>query len=229
MKVIKATKTTLLSLALLASVGSIQATALAITNPGFENPQVPGIINGVAAGWAVSNGNAGTWNTTPGGGFFNTIPEGDQILFAGFGAPVDVSQTLVDTVQADTTYTLSFFLGQRLDMPLSVYSVSLEANGTTVLMSDTGGSTTPGNFVQRTITFDSGASPVTAGQTLGIFISATGFDPLGVPGQAEFDSFSLDASPTSGGSSVPEPATFLMIGTGMTAVMLNRRYFQKAK
>ena len=228
MKNIKGTKLALLSTVLLAFAASSQAAPIAITNFGFEDPANAGILNGVANGWAVSNVFGGTWNIS-GGGFFNTVaPEGSQILFVGYlGDAADVTQTpLAATVQANTTYTLSFFLGRRLDMPLSTYSVSLEANGTTVLASDSTGSPTAGDFISRTIVFNSGASPATFGQPLGIFVHASGFSVNGQGAQAEFDAFTLDASPT-GLQTVPEPATFVLLGAGIAGIMLSRRRLQK--
>lgn len=226
MKDLKGTKTALLFTVLLAYAASSQAASITITNPSFESPAGgAGVVqNGVATGWAVSNADAGVWNTSPVGWFFNAAPpDGNQILFVGFGGTsATVSQTLTANVLANETYTLIFSVGQRLDEPLSPYSVSLEANGTTVLASDSAGSPTPGDFVTRTIIFNSGASPATLGQTLGIYITASSNND----GQAEFDKFSLDGSPT-GGPSVPEPATFVLIGGGIAAIMLSRRRLQK--
>lgn len=228
-KSVKGTKITLLSMVLLAYAASSQAAPIAITNFGFESPSLGagGIANGVATGWTVSNSNAGVWYPTAGSYFNAAAPEGNQILFVGFGSPADVNQTpLAATVQANMTYTLSFLLGQRLDLPLSTYSVSLEANGTTVLGSDSAGSPTAGNFNLRTIIFNSGASPATLGQPLGIFIHASGSSVTGASGQADFDKFSLDGSPT-GAPGVPEPATYVLIGAGITVIMLSRRRLQK--
>ena len=219
------TKITLLSMVFLAYAAPSQASSIAITNSGFEDPvQGPGGIgNGAATGWAVSNVDAGVWFPIT-GQFFNTAaPEGNQVLFVGFvGAAADVNQTpLAATVQADTTYTLSFLLGRRLDLELSTYSVSLEANGV-VLGSDSAGSPTAGNFIPRTITFNSGASPATLGQQLGIFIHASGLSATGSGAQAEFDAFSLDSS-SAGAAAVPEPTTFVLIGAGISLIMLSRR------
>jgi hypothetical protein len=153
------------SMALLACATFSEAAPIAITNPGFESPaQVPGGVgSGVATGWTVS-GTAGVWypSSGPAGGFNTAVPQGNQILYAGYTTAGDVSQTLAATVQANTIYTLSFFLGQRNDgVSTNGYSVSLEANGTTVLASDTLGLPAAGTFIQRTITFNSGANPAT--------------------------------------------------------------------
>src|ERR1041385_5399941 len=194
MKTMKGARITLFSMMFLASAASSQAGPIFISNFGFEDTDIGigGIVNGDAPGWTVSNGFAGVWH--PGQGatpFFNNgAPEGTQFLFVGFeGGAADVSQTLGATVEANTTYALSFYLGQRLDLALSTDSVSLLWNGR-VLASDATGTTTPGNFTARTITFNSGANPDTLGQTLGISIHASGLRS-GQGAQAEFDSFSF--------------------------------------
>ncbi len=111
------------------------------------------------------------------------------------------------TVAANTTYTLDFYLGQRLDFAFSAYTVSLIANGVT-LASDSAGSPAAGTFVSRSITYNSGAAPLQLGQTLSIAVTAGASG-----GQANFDDFTLDGSPT---SSTPEPAT---AGLGALAIL----------
>jgi hypothetical protein len=237
MKGINGTKITLLSMALLACAASGQAGTIAITNPGFEEPAQGGIVNGAATGWSVSNGFAGVWNISSFPLQFNTAaPEGNQILFVGFfGNPADVSQSPVSSLGIDTgivasnmTYTLSFSVGRRLDMAFSTYSVSLEANGATVLASDSAGSPTAGGFVTRTIVFNSGTGSGALGQQLGIFIHASGSSAPGLnDAQAVFDNFSLDASPTAAAVGSPEPTTSVLIGAGIIVLMLSRRRLQK--
>ncbi len=206
---------------------SSQAGVITISNAGFENPNVGSgaIVNAAPNGWNTSNFFAGTWNIAAGGFFTGSAPEGSQILFVGFdGSASDANQTLGATVAANTTYTLAYSLGQRNDRAFSTYSVALKANGVTILGSDSAGAPTSGNFVNRTITFSTGAAPATLGQTLGIYIQASGLSALGANAQAEFDNFSLTANPTASGT--PEPATFGMIGAGIGAMAFARRRLQ---
>jgi len=105
-------------------------------------------------------------------------------------------------------------------MPFSIYSVALEGNGSTILATDTAGAPTSGNFVTRTLSFNSASAPGSVGQTLGIYIHASGLSAAGAAAQAEFDNFALNTSTTSG---TPEPATFGVIGAGLGAIVFARR------
>ena len=220
-------RTTLLLSALLAFTMSSQAASITINNAGFEDPDVGSgsIVNGSTANWTVSSYWAGTWNINSFIYFNAGAPEGSQILFVGYnGVSADVSQTLSATVLPNTTYTLTFSLGHRNDLDLSVYSVALEGNGSTILATDTAGAPTAGNWVPRTLTFDSASAPGTVGQTLGIYIHATGLSAAGTYAQADFDNFALNTvTDSSTGSGTPEPATFGVIGAGLCAIVFARR------
>jgi PEP-CTERM motif len=202
----------------------IRANPITISNPGFESPALSpnGIDPGVATGWNVSTF-AGVWY--PGATYFSSVPEGNQVVFLGFGGnSADVNQTLVATLAANTTYTLTYDVGQRFDESLSAYSVDLEANSD-VLVSGSGGSPAPGGFVQQVLTFDSGSNPVDLGSPLVIDLSATGFIPGGgSQGQAVFDLFTLDASPTN--PSVPEPSSIVLLSAGIAGLALFRRHLR---
>jgi len=201
------------------------AAPLTVNNPSFELPaQSPGgFTNGVVTGWTVNNTAGGVWRPAVGpnngSNFFSSIPNLNQVLFVGFnGLATDVNQSLGIALLPNTTYTLSYFVGQRYDLPLSTYTVALDANST-VLVSDSLGAPTAGNFVMRTIGFNSGPSPVAG--TLNIDISATGLKS-GASAQAIFDLVTLDASAT-----VPEPATLSFMGLGMFLLVLSHRHFRK--
>jgi hypothetical protein len=195
------------------------ANTITILNPGFELPVYApgGYVNDVATNWNVT-GDAGTWNPQPAPGtFFSApVPEGSQVLAVGFQHASDVNQNLSVGLTANTTYTLTYFVGRRLDVPMSAYTVSLDA-GATVLASDSGATPAAGTFVSRTITFTTGASPV-AGNII-IDISAAGLNQT----QTAFDLFSLTTA-----SAVPEPATLSFLGIGLAAMAFARRRSRKA-
>jgi hypothetical protein len=191
------------------AAANLCAANITIVNPSFEVDVFSqgGYFNAPPSGWTdvQANGLVGPW--FPAAGFFNTpAPDGDNILFVGYGSPGEASQNLSALLQADTTYTLSFYVGARLDLPFSPYTVSLTANGVT-LASDSGGNPTSGNFVARSFSFTTGANPAGEGTALGIDVYASGLGSS----QADFDAFSLTADPASQ-SGAPEPATLPLMG-----------------
>jgi len=97
-----------------------------------------------------------------------------------------ILQTLGDTLQADTSYTLKVKLGARLDLEFTGYNAALMA-GNLILASANSATPTPGTFVTETITYKSGASPAQLGKPLQIFITSVG------PGQVNISDVSLTA------------------------------------
>jgi hypothetical protein len=195
------------------------AGTIAIVNPSFEDPENAGTLNGIANGWTVSNGNAGTWNPT---GFTDPAPDGSQVLFVGYiGGSAEVSQILSDNLLANTNYTLTFYVGSRTDLAFSTYSVAIKADGN-ILASDSEGTPAPGGYVLRTISFNSGANPLGLGSALEIDINASGFDAQSNGAQAEFDKFSFtnDAPET---NATPEPVSTTLMGAGLAFLGLVRR------
>ena len=99
------------------------------------------------------------------------------------GSPGGVSQD-VTTVQANTDYTLSYWVGWRNDYNFSLYTVSLVVGGVTVA-SDSAGSPAQGTFQLRTVDYFS--NPADAGRTLTIDANATGLNNAEFGAQADFD------------------------------------------
>lgn len=200
-----------------------------ITNASFEDPPIAAgaIVNGAPTAWTVDSPASGYWNpaTGPndGSNYFSSVPDGNQIAFAGYDESADINQVLTTTLAADTTYTLTYFVGARYDMPFSEYTVSLE-DSNVVLASDSGASPAAGAFVQRTIVYTSGAS---SGGLLDIDIYATGADALGDGAQADFDLFSLTSA---GASGTPEPASLILFGAALIAIGGSRyRHFLRQR
>jgi hypothetical protein len=209
------------SLMLLTAVLTICASAVAssitINNPSFETPvQCAGCFTyDSSTGW-VSVGSVSTWRPVLGDGQYTSLPDGSQVAAIGEPGPGEISQDLTATVLANTTYTLTFWVGQRSDTPLSAYDVALLGGGST-LGSNSDGDPSPGTFIEQTIVYNSGPSPAELGQTLEITVSGTG------EGQADFDLFSLDASPTGITSSTPEPSNFWLVLGSLGLVAWFRR------
>ena len=156
------------------------------------------------------------------------------MLMVGYSYGSLVTQFLSATLQADTTYTLSFYLGNRFagavdkgnPIGLSQYSVSLRTN-TSVLASDSGGAPDAGSFLLRTFSFDYGANPTGDGlAALSIQVYARGLTPTGALAMDEFDQFTLDATPTSL-STVPEPASGILLFSAIAGVVVLRRTVKK--
>ncbi len=185
------------------------AATIAIINPSFEDPaQSSGGFNSSApTGWSTTGVFFGVWNPAPNTYITSPTPDQNQIVYLGFdGTPTSLSQTLTDSLLANTTYTLTFYAGLQNDHPNGNYTVSLLA-GSTVLASDTDGPLSAGNYSFRSIVYQTGANPTSG--TLGIQVD--------VPyNQVLFDAFTLDATASS--SSAPEPGTLGV--TGASAALL---------
>jgi hypothetical protein len=205
------------TVAVLLSSSPVRASLITINNPSFETPALsctagPGCFSEDVFNSWIPSGAVATFRPSVGPGQeFTAIPDGLQVAAIANGSAGEIYQDLSATLSANTTYTLTFWAGQRSDFPFDPgYTVSLMANGSTTLASDTGASPIAGSFVQRTLSFATGASPAQLGQTLRIDI----FAPAG-SGQADFDLFALNTN----SNALPEPSSFglLIIGLGLMA------------
>ena len=178
------------------------AASVPIANPSFEDPALSNGAYQMAAptGWTVANGNSNVVVWSPGSPYPNSFygsapPGGSQVLALGGNfSSGEIVQTLNATLQANTTYTLSYWVGARYDIPISSYNVILLAGGI-ALAADHVGNPSPGQFVKRTIVYHSGAN---SGGQLSIDLVGTGRNyAAGVPGQVNLDMIQFDASPDS--------------------------------
>ena len=191
------------------------AAAVNIVNNSFEDPALLVFNSGSATvtGWNVSGQTVTAWGPV-------TVADGQQYLQMQGGAPGHADQTLGVDLLANTTYTLSYYVGSRADFPgVGAYTVALLANNV-VLNSGSDPYTGPDGFMsQRSFSFTSGAV-VAPGQTLQIAI-----DLPGESGNGIFDLITLDAETggSSGGSSAPEPATLALSASAMLALGWLRR------
>jgi hypothetical protein len=189
--------------ALAAPVAQAAAQPITIVNPSFEDPVLgDGGFTPSAIGWTVVG--AGTFNPTS-GQFSGSVPDGQNVAYVSAGG--SLSQTLTALLMPSTTYTLSYYAGNRLDFPFPSYLVQLLAGGT-VLASD--GSLSPGEglFAQGSVVYTSGAADPLVGQPLGIRVTSTGDQP-------NFDAFALVATPAGPNVVIPEPSTVVLLATGL--------------
>ncbi len=156
-----------------------QAASITISDPSFETPVG---LSGVGKASPVFSGTG--WTSTGGSPVIDfagtnqyvSIPNGNQVaILDDFNGAGTLSQALSATLAADTTYTLTFWVGNNLLLPYSGYTAALTAGGVTLAADNSAVSPTAGHFLQDTITFNSGASPAQLGQALGITFSDIGF------------------------------------------------------
>jgi len=185
----------------------IWAVDIPIVNAGFEQVVLPCAPGPACAtrdvfGW-TGIGQVATFkgSTGPGGVFPGGVPEGVNTGGVGNQAGIGtLVQTLGATLQPNTTYTLVYYVGSRIDQLFSGYSVELLA-GSMTLASDSSLAPPSGTFVTGRIVYSSSASPALLGQSLGIRLTSAG------QGGAHFDKISLDATPTIVSSSTSQIAS----------------------
>jgi len=166
--------------------------------------------NGPIPGWIMS-GYGGSFQ--PGSVYFaSPVPDGSVVGYLNGGT---ISQTLSDSLLANTLYTLSVALGNRFDVIsnnlATTYLIQLFA-GNTLLNSITGSNAliTPGTFMDVSFNYLSGAT-LPAGN-LSIVLSSVG-------PQSDFDNVRLTTT------SVAEPGslTLLAAGLGLALFVFRRR------
>lgn len=185
--------------------GAAWGTLLTIVNPSFETNVLPsGIYISTATGWS----GAGTWHPlNPERYFYVFPPDGNNVGWTNNGT---ISQTLNDTLVADAAYTLTVYVGYRLDYGVFNDTIALYA-GTNLLASESATAPLKGYWQEETLTFHSTSSTPGLGERLVIKLSSSA-------GQGDFDKISLDCTP-----SAPLPGTILLLGSGMLGLIGWRR------
>jgi hypothetical protein len=182
------------------------AEPVMIVNAGFEEPSLKdsqAIFT--VAGWA-NWGDSGTFDPHA-AAFVSEAPEGENVAFASFGGPT-ISQVLGATAQANTLYTLTMLVGNRLDADFGGYQAELWAGGTMLARDNGSLSPAEGQFLMSTVQYFVAAGDPVAGSALEIRFRSLGF-------QTVFDDVHLDA--------VPEPALLALLGIGGVAVARRKR------
>ena len=179
--------------------GAVWADGVTVQNASFEtsNPLTSSCGTGCAyntgpiPGW-TSTGQSGSWQ--PSATYFNLpLPDGNIVAYT-YGT---LSQDL-GALLANTTYTLSVYVGDRLDGGSGSFLVGLLMGGSSACSSGGPSSAIGGGlFAQETCSFTTGSAP--AGD-LSVFLTSTG------GGQGDFDKVSV---------STPEPSSMLLLGAGL--------------
>jgi hypothetical protein len=192
------------SLLLLVCVALMGASAWAdgvtVQNASFETTNTLGTPCGTGCaynsgpipGWTILAGLSGSWQ--PNATYFNLpLPDGNIVAYT-YGAIVQDLGALT----ANTNYTLSVFVGDRLDGQSGNYLVGL-IGGDSLMCSSGGASSAIGSgfFAQKTCSFSTGSAPL---GDLSIVLESTG------GGQSDFDKVSV---------STPEPSSVLLLGAGL--------------
>lgn len=235
----KTRRSVLLLTTFLALPMAAEATLLTVLNPSFESSTIaPGIfLGGQATGptnWQVYNTGAtnnlrffGIWNPAGTDSYSDPVPDGANmgVVFLDNTsnlAEAGLRQTLSDTLQLSTQYTLTVSVGNfdpgAGGAPWNFtgfpgYRVDFMA-GSTVIASDNNTlAPAEGRFLTSTVSLTTGASHPQAGQALGIrLVSLNG---SGV--EVNFDKVQLDAT------SVPEPSSAVLLGLAALVGVRRRR------
>ncbi|HEY9621445.1 MAG TPA: PEP-CTERM sorting domain-containing protein [Crinalium sp.] len=207
-------QTLLLSIVPIAAVGlslsPAQAAQLTLTNSSFDQGVTlnPGGVSGIITGWTIgANTSSGVYYPVA-SDFTPSLSPNDYVAFINRGS---ISQTLSDTLLADTTYTLNLNVGWRSVFRPVDYSVQLLA-GSTLLAEDnltnllqreglTTSAISSGRFFLSSLTFTSTQSTLGIGQPLTIRLSSSGI-------QTNFNNLTLLAvsqTPTPTPTPTPNP------------------------
>lgn len=244
---------------LLGNAEKSSAEVITITNPGFEDTTGQLVFNeftrGIPTGWSQYNPNGlqggflsneywiGTLEPNGTDFFTTTAPEGNLVgilyneIDEGNGE-YGFSQTLSDTLQANTRYELSVEVGNIASGTASGgatfnldgfpgYRVDLLAGGVVIAQDNDSLVIPEGEFLTSTVTLDVGASHAQLGQTLGIRLVNLNIIPPGYVDapltalEVDFDDVVLNTT------AIPEPSTYAMLFlAGICGLLYSRRKHQ---
>ena len=197
-------------LGLFVFVSPSRASSIFVDNFSFETLSPGGLFNTCGLDCSFAGGNVPGWNITGDSGlfqpgppagttaFYNSVPDGVTIAYSSGGS---ISQTVAATVQLGVTYTLLVDVGSRKGVP-EPGTEALVINGNTYLA--TGTLAAPGDWATFSVSYTGLVADV--GSAITIRLSSSGV-------QAGWDDVRL--SDSTGASLVPDPATSLLLGSGL--------------
>lgn len=133
------------------------ATALNIDNSNFDYQEIvdESTLSNII-GWRIEQGLAGLYNP-PEAVFIGEINNGKHKNTLYLIDNAKVSQTLRSTVIPNADYTIKFDVGQRADVDLSSYTITVKTENNLLLKSSNPTfPASPGEFTRGEITFNSG-------------------------------------------------------------------------
>jgi hypothetical protein len=198
------------ALTLLLADSAAHAAPVLIVNAGFETSVLnDGGVDFNPLGWN-SSGDSGAFDPHA-AALSAGAPEGENVAFASFGSPT-LSQTLASTVEANTLYTLSMLVGNRLDALFGGYQTELWAGGTLLARDDNSLAPADDAFLLSTVQYFASAGDLAIGSALEIRFRSLGW-------QTVFDDVRLDAERRA----VPEPGLLTLLTLGATVLAARRR------
>jgi hypothetical protein len=227
---LKSIACTTIVVALIVFSGSAAAASIPIQNANFASPNLGGASGTEFAagstGWtgflSTVNNQYFIANGIPYG--FPSTPNGDQLGFVGLGFSGGdyFYQTLSASLTADTTYTLSFWVGNPVGgFGFDGYQAELLAGSTILAVDTTGVTPAVGSFLLDTFSWDSATATPTQlaaiGQPLRIqFLQGV---PSNESGTVAFTDITLDGtSDTAQTSGVPEPSAWMLVLFGSASL-----------
>ncbi len=202
---------------------SVLGALTAITNAGFEDDTVPGVgyTTSAPSGWTLTGGPGGLIDADTLSSSTDPTPDptdSNQGLYSDGGS---FFQVLGATLASNTLYTLTIDVGDRTNLTFpNGTSVGLGTGSTfdaDLLVPISSTNPVPDNqaaaddgWVTWTFSYQTGASPLNAGDQLRIDLKSGGRQPL-------FDNVRLDIV------SIPEPSTALFASLAVIGLLGRRR------
>ena len=190
----------------------VKGDLLFVENASFEDDALTdGSSTGAISGWTRNDNGSGTYNPTtsqfPGG-----VPDGVNSAYSNGGGTSGgtFSQELSDVLLANRTYTLSVWVGNRLDTNFPGYTIQLYAGGRLLGEDDNTVSPSNGTFAESVIQYSSSDTDPGLGDPLRIFMRSKGV-------QVNFDDVRLTSIPEPGGCGL------MIAGFALTWIRIRRR------
>jgi hypothetical protein len=196
---------------------SASAVPVTIVNPSFEDDVYADTgfsYTDPITGWTRSGSHVTVWN--PSATYFTqtgVIPDGNQVMVVDPNGTY-VTQVLSDTLTANTLYTLTVGIGNRIGGTFGGHNIQLRAGGTVLAQALNTVSPADNQFLDATVSFFAPVGHAQLGQALEVRLLRAG-----VTGQTEFDLVRLDALLIP----APEPSSLMLAVAGLALLRIRRR------